>query len=174
MRHFKPEAKAKSCSTPPAEFGDIRRWVAAVLLQNAGTDESGGPGLSQREIVAMLGVPRDAVSSSLKSLQAEDAIRIDRHRRTVVNKKVLERFATEIMKPRAYVLLRTRDGDSEQVVAIAQRQPGVVMVDRVEGLADVIFAVQASDRESLAQLTVRAIGAVEAMTEDVQLLPSRE
>jgi hypothetical protein len=48
------------------------------------------------------------------------------------------------------------------------------MADQIEGAADVIFAVQACDRESLAALMVRAIAAVEDRTEEVQLLPARE
>ena len=77
------------------------------------------------------------------------------------------------MEVRAYVLLKTTDGNSKQVVDIISRQPGVVMVDRVDGLADVIFAVQALDRESLAELTIRAIAAVENKTEEIQLLPAK-
>ncbi len=78
------------------------------------------------------------------------------------------------MKVKAYVLLRIRNGDFEQAVTIVRQQPGVVIADQVEGLADVIFAVQAPDRERLAELTVQAITAIEAMTEDMQLLPAKE
>lgn len=58
-------------------------------------------------------------------------------------------------------------------MAIVQRQPGVMMVDRVEGLADLIFAVQAPDRESLATLMEQAIATVEDLTEEVELLPAK-
>ena len=78
----------------------------------------------------------------------------------------------ETIKARAYVLLRTRNSTSEQAITILRQQPGVMMVDQVEGLADVIFAVQAPDRKCLAELTVQAIASVETMTEDLQLLPA--
>ena len=171
-RHFSPEAEANFRPIPPAEPGDIRRRLAGILLQYAGSGKARRPGISQREMTVILDTSWDTVSSSLKSLQAEGAIRIDRHR-IVINKKALERIAVETMKTRAYALLRARNGDSEQAVAIVQCQPGVVMVDRVEGLADVIFAVQAPDRESLATLMVRAMAAVEDLTEDIQLLPAK-
>ena len=136
----------------------------------------------------MLDTSWDLVNNSLKSLQAEGAIRIDRHR-VVINKKALEQIAMEkgfkyqkseakswrrAMKARTYVLLRTRNVDLEQAVTIVRRQSGVIMADQVEGLADVIFAVQASDRESLAELTEQAISTVEGVTEDIQLLPVKE
>lgn len=73
----------------------------------------------------------------------------------------------------AYVLLTTRNGDSEQAAAIIRRQPGVVMADQIEGAADVIFAVKASSRERLAILTLQAIATVEGVVDDVQLLPAK-
>ncbi len=63
------------------------------------------------------------------------------------------------MKVRTYVLLRIRNGDLEQAAATVGWQPGVVMADQVEGLADGIFAVPAPDRQSLVELTVQAITA---------------
>ncbi len=39
---------------------------------------------------------------------------------------------------------------------------------------DILGFLQASDRESLAELTAQAIAAVEAVTEDIQLLPAKE
>ncbi len=50
----------------------------------------------------------------------------------------------------------------------------VVMVGQAEGLADVIFVLPVPDRESLAELAVQAIAAVEAITEDIQLPPAKE
>lgn len=188
MRPFRLEAEMKSHPISSAEPWDVRQRVAVVLLQHAGTDTVRRPNLSQREMAAMLGTSWDMVNNSLKSLQAEGAIRIDRHR-IVINKKALEQITMEkgfkyqksevkswrhAMKARAYILLRIRDGDLEQAAAIVRRQPGVVIADQVEGLADVIFAVQAPDRESLTELTVQAIAAVEAVTEDMQLLPVKE
>ena len=77
------------------------------------------------------------------------------------------------MKVKTYVLVKTKEGSSRQAAAIIRRQPGVEKVDRVEGLADVIFTIQAPDNKTLAELTVQAISSIEALTEDVQLLPAR-
>ena len=51
----------------------------------------------------------------------------------IVDNKLLEQVTVETIKARAYVLLRTRNGDSEQAVATVQRQPGVVMLTRLKG-----------------------------------------
>jgi hypothetical protein len=62
-------------------------------------------------------------------------------------------------------------GNWEEAVTIIRDQPGVVMADSIEGMADVIFAVQGSTPENLANLMVHAIAAVEDMTDEIQLLP---
>jgi len=48
------------------------------------------------------------------------------------------------------------------------------MVEQVEGQADIIFAVQASSRKRLAELTVQAIASIETLADDIQLLPVKE
>lgn len=154
------------------EFCGIRQRVAGVLLQHTRTAGAREPGLSQSSMADMLGISRSNVNHSLVSLQSEGAIRFERHR-MIINLKALERIAMKTSNARAYVLLRTRNGDIAEATAIVRRQPGVVMADQIEGAADVIFAVQACDQESLAKLTVRAIAAVEDMTEEIQLLPAR-
>ena len=78
------------------------------------------------------------------------------------------------MKTKTYVLLKVRNGNSDSVTSVVRRQPGGVMVDQVDGLADIIFAVRASSRKKLAELAVQAIASVEAVTDDVQLLPVTE
>jgi DNA-binding GntR family transcriptional regulator len=94
MKHFKPEAKVKSHHITLAEPSNILQQVARVLLQHAGKNNTRRSGLSQREIATMLGISWDMVNSSLKSLQAEGAIRIERHQ-IVINKKALEQIAME-------------------------------------------------------------------------------
>lgn len=160
-------------SNPPSEAGNTRQRVAGILLQYALTAPEARPRLSERTLAAMLGTSWNKVNGSLASLQKEGVIRFERNR-MVLNQKGLERIAMKNNNTRAYVLLRTKEGDLAETAAIVRRQPGVVMADRVEGPADVIFAVQASDRESLVTLMVRAIAAVENLTEDIQLLPAIE
>jgi hypothetical protein len=82
-----------------------------------------------------------------------------------------EQISMSTDSARTYVLLKTTGGNLEKAIDIVRRQLGVVSADQVEGPANAIFAVQASDREQLAELTTRAIAAVEDLTEDVQLLP---
>ena len=148
----------------------VQRQVADILLKHAGDGKGGCPCVSQREMAVQLGTSWNTVRSSLESLQAEGAIRIDRHR-LIINKKTLEQITMKTVKLKTYVLLKASDGDLEQALGIIQHQPGVVMAEPVEGIADIIFAVQATDRESLAKLAVQAIAAVENVTEEIELLP---
>jgi DNA-binding GntR family transcriptional regulator len=147
--------------------------VAEALLQQARRPGNGKCGLSQSGLADLLDVSRDIINDTFKSLQDSSAIRFERHQ-MIINIKTLERIAMKTNTAKAYVLLRTRACDSAETAEIVRRQPGVVMADQIEGAADVIFAVQACDRESLASLMVRAIASVEDRTEDIQLLPTRE
>lgn len=74
---------------------------------------------------------------------------------------------------RAYVMLQTTCNSERQALKLLHQQPGVVLVDEVEGVFDVIFAIQASDREKLADLMLRVISTVEPVTLDFQLIPSK-
>jgi hypothetical protein len=78
-----------------------------------------------------------------------------------------------VMNDKVYVLLDTVDGKDEQVVQALQEIPGVVIAEALEGPPDVILVMEASERQHLARLTVQAIAAVESMTEQVHLLPTR-
>lgn len=82
----------KSPLNSSAEPGDVLQRVAAVLLQQAEIETARRPNLSLGEMAARLDASWDMVNSSLKSLQAQGAIRIDRHRMHL-NRKALERIA---------------------------------------------------------------------------------
>jgi hypothetical protein len=71
---------------------DIRGRVARVLLESAGDGASGRPRIAQRDIAATVGADWGMVHISLKSMQAEGAIRIDRHR-LIINKERLQKMA---------------------------------------------------------------------------------
>ena len=75
------------------------------------------------------------------------------------------------MGARAYALLDIADGKSEQVAQALRGRPGVVTADPLEGPPDVIVMFEASERLMLANLTIQALTAVEAMTKGVCLLP---
>ena len=77
------------------------------------------------------------------------------------------------MSAKAYVLLNVVHDNQQQVVWALRGKPGVLMVDVVEGPPDVIVVVEARDRQKLAKLTTQALALVEAITEEVQLLPTR-
>jgi hypothetical protein len=79
-------------TTSDHSFIDIRGRVAKALLDYAGDGASGQPRVAQREIAAMVGADWGMVHISLKSMQAEGAIRIDRHR-LIINKELLQKVA---------------------------------------------------------------------------------
>ena len=79
-----------------------------------------------------------------------------------------------MMSDKAYILLDIVAGKAEQVTEVLRENPGVVMVDALEGPPDVIIVVEAVERQQLARLTVQALASVETMTEHVCLLPTRE
>jgi len=77
------------------------------------------------------------------------------------------------MSAKAYVLLNVVHEKQQQVVRALRGKPGVLMVDVVEGPPDVVVVVGARGRQKLAKLTIQALALVEAITEEVQLLPTR-
>ncbi len=78
------------------------------------------------------------------------------------------------MSARAYLLLNIVQGKSEEAARILRDEVGIVAVDMLEGPPDIIVLIEASGRSTLARLTVRAIASVEALTEDIQLLPAQD
>ncbi len=63
--------------------------VAKILLENAGDGTDLKPRLTHQEMAAMAGTAREVVGRSLKTLEDEGAIRFDRHRIVITNKKAL-------------------------------------------------------------------------------------
>lgn len=78
------------------------------------------------------------------------------------------------MGSRAYMLLELIDVDSDQVVKDLRRQQGIMIADSLEGPPDILMMVEAPDRQKLAELTIKAIGAVESVTKGIRVLPSRD
>ena len=71
-------------------FRHVIGRVARVLLENAGNGTAPGARLTQQEMAAMVGSVREVVARSLKALEAEGAIRLERHRIRIMDKKALE------------------------------------------------------------------------------------
>ena len=80
-------------------FRHVTGRVAKLLLEYA-TDhqERGGetgppPRLTQQDMAAMVGTAREVVGRSLKALEEEGAIRMDRHRIVIANREILEEIS---------------------------------------------------------------------------------
>jgi len=73
-------------------FGHVRGLVAKVLLEYARESTAGRRQLTQRDIAAMAGTDWHTVHWSLRSLQDEGAIRIERHN-MFINMELLQKAA---------------------------------------------------------------------------------
>jgi len=78
--------------TDQHSFIDIRGMVARTLLEHANGGTGGQSRLAQRDIAATVGADWGMVHISLKSLQEQGAIRIERNR-LYVNKELLQKMA---------------------------------------------------------------------------------
>ncbi len=74
---------------------------------------------------------------------------------------------------RAYILLEIAPGRTEEALRALRSSPGVLLADRLEGWPDIIVAVEAPDRRSLARTVLPVMACVETITEDLQLLVSQ-
>jgi len=72
-------------------FRHVIGRVAKILLEHAGDGASPGPRLTQQEMAAMAGSTREVVSRSLKTLEEEGLIRLDRHRIVITDKEALRK-----------------------------------------------------------------------------------
>ena len=77
-------------------------------------------------------------------------------------------------KARVYVLVDVAGGCQGELVSLLRCKPGVVMADNVEGQPNVIMVVEAQNRQSLAELTVRALASVEMAIGGMHLMPAEE
>ena len=76
------------------------------------------------------------------------------------------------MSARVYLLVNTVDRKCEEIAPALKSKAGVKMVDVLEGSPNLIMMLEAESRQELAELAVRAIASVEAMTKSLQLLPA--
>ena len=70
-------------------FRHVTGRVAKILLEHAGNGKDPKPRLTQQEMAAMAGTVREVVGRSLKALEEEGAIRLDRHRIVITDKQAL-------------------------------------------------------------------------------------
>tara|TARA_B100000315_G_scaffold247098_1_gene275322 strand:+ start:177 stop:848 length:672 start_codon:yes stop_codon:yes gene_type:complete len=71
-------------------FRHVIGRVAKILLEYAGDGTGPRPRLTQQEMAAMAGTAREVVGRSLKALEEEGALKFDRHRIVITDKKALE------------------------------------------------------------------------------------
>ena len=71
-------------------FKHVIGRVAKILLEHVGGQTGLGPRLTQQEMAAMAGTAREVVGRSLKALEEEGAIKLDRHRIIITDKEALK------------------------------------------------------------------------------------
>jgi CRP/FNR family transcriptional regulator len=74
-------------------FRHVNGRLAKILLEHAGDRTASGPRLTQQEMAAMAGTAREMIGRSLKALEEEGAIRMDRHRVVITDREALEKLA---------------------------------------------------------------------------------
>lgn len=80
-------------------FRHVTGRLAKLLLeygkdhQSTDAQRDAKPRLTQQEMAAMVGTAREVVGRSLKALEEEGAIRMDRHRIVITNKKTLQELS---------------------------------------------------------------------------------
>ena len=74
-------------------FRNVTGRVAKVLLEYAGDGADDKPRLTQQEMAAMIGTAREMVGRSLKTLEEEGTIRMERNRVVITNHDTLVALA---------------------------------------------------------------------------------
>ncbi len=76
-------------------FRPVIGRVAKILLQYATDTTDPRPRLTQQDIAAMAGTAREVVGRSLKALEEDGAIRLEKHRVVITRKTSLQQLAAE-------------------------------------------------------------------------------
>lgn len=71
-------------------FRHVIGRIAKLLLEYTGNGASPRPRLTQQDMAAMVGTAREVVGRSLKTLEEEGAIRMERHRIVITDKETLK------------------------------------------------------------------------------------
>jgi len=73
-------------------FRHVISRVAKILFQQISGESGRGPRLTQQEMAAMAGTAREVVGRSLKALEEQGAIKLDRHRIVITDKDALQKI----------------------------------------------------------------------------------
>lgn len=76
-------------------FRPVIGRVAKILLQYAADATEPKPRLTQQDIAAMAGTAREVVGRSLKALEEDGVIRLEKHRVVITRKEMLQQLAAE-------------------------------------------------------------------------------
>ena len=77
-------------------FRHVINRIARVLLEYASDPTTTKPKLTQQEIAALAGTAREVVGRSLKTLQEEGLIRMERNRLVIADKTTLQQMASSV------------------------------------------------------------------------------
>jgi hypothetical protein len=78
------------------------------------------------------------------------------------------------MSVRAYMLLDIVDRGCEYAVQMLRSRGGVILADRLEGYPNIIAAVEAADRQSLAEAVMPVLDCIDGITEGLHLLVTQD
>jgi CRP-like cAMP-binding protein len=78
-------------------FRRVTSRVAKILLEYAGDGTGEKPRLTQQEMAAIIGTAREMVGRSLKTLEEEGTIRMERNRIIITNQEALREMAGVIL-----------------------------------------------------------------------------
>jgi hypothetical protein len=78
------------------------------------------------------------------------------------------------MSVRAYMLLDIVDRSCEYAVQMLRSRAEVILADRLEGYPNIIAAIEAADKQSLAEAIVPVLDCLDGITEDLRLLVTRD
>src|SRR5512136_252761 len=73
-------------------FRHVISRVAKILFEHISGETGRGPRLTQQEMAAMAGTAREVVGRSLKALEEQGAIKLDRHRIIITDKEALQKI----------------------------------------------------------------------------------
>ena len=79
-------------------FRHVISRVAKILFEHIGGEMGRGPRLTQQEMAAMAGTAREVVGRSLKALEEEGAIKLDRHRIIITDKEALQKIMEVLLE----------------------------------------------------------------------------
>ncbi|MFC2002681.1 Crp/Fnr family transcriptional regulator [Chloroflexota bacterium] len=74
-------------------FKNVMGRLANILLEHAGDGTGSRPRLTQQEMAAMAGTAREMIGRSLKALEEDGVIRLERHRIVITNNEALREMA---------------------------------------------------------------------------------